>query len=447
MNLLILMILTSSKLVFPQVEITLKPGPEDGKDAYINTFYTSGNGSTQSFIASAWTYGGIEGIGRSFIQFNLPELPLNYNNFSAHINLYYDYSSLHVGHGGENASRLERITQDWNEFGIDWYNQPSVDPSDAVVLPTSETTDQDYPDIDVTQLVLNMYSEPDQSFGFRLSLLDEEIYRSMILASSDHPDEMVRPSLVLRYDTCTLPKNTFSYETDFRNCQFYYNDTSVTSWNWDFGNGYGSNLQNPIYYFNEPGTYYVCLQVENTCGTLLICDSVKICDELEPDFSFVVNEMDVIFSNLTQGGNSYFWDFGNGFFSFLENPEFQYNEAGEYSVCLSVSNECNTSTTCKTITVSSTTITNFNDFNSCDFESRVKLYPNPASEEVLINSRGITIYQIELIDCTGATADKIHLENIQDEYRLSLQGRTPGFYLLRITTESGILTKKIIILN
>lgn len=440
-----LLFLISIKIVSAQVEIVLKPGPEDGKDAYINTFYTSGNGSTQSFIASAWTYGGVEGIGRSFIQFELPELPSNYSNFSAHLNLYYDYSSQHVGHGGENASKLERIIQQWNEFEIDWYNQPMVDNSEAVFLPTSETIDQDYPDIDVTQLVLNMFSSPDQSFGFRMSLINEQIYRSMILASSDHPDEMVRPSLVIRYDTCSMPINNYSYETDYQLCHFYYDDPSVTSWNWDFGNGYGSTLQNPMYYFNGPGTYFVCLQVENECGSLLICDSVMICNELVPDFNFIVEEMNVNFSNLTQGGNTFYWDFGNGFFSFLENPEFQFNDSGDYNVCLSVTNNCNTSTICKIVSITSSTITNIDKTDSNDLESQVLLFPNPAVGEIYIKTNGLQINKIEMVDYLGSILFVSHPESNQDQYRLSLPNICSGFYLLRLTSESGIFTKKIII--
>jgi len=45
------------------IEITLKPGPEEGKDSYVNTQHHR-LGATQSFIAAAWTYDGIPGIGR-----------------------------------------------------------------------------------------------------------------------------------------------------------------------------------------------------------------------------------------------------------------------------------------------------------------------------------------------------------------------------------------------
>lgn len=439
--LLILGLLIISKLVFPQVVITLKPGPEDGKDAYINTFYTSGNGSTQSFIASAWTYGGVEGIGRSFIEFDLPDLPSVFHNFKAELNLYYDYSSQHVGHGGDNFCKLERVTDEWYENEIDWYNQPSVSNQNTVYLATSLTTDQSYPDIDVTLLIKDAYNDPENSHGLRLSLVDEYVYRSMILASSDHPDEMIRPSLVIRYDTCTLPVDSFSYVIDDFYCQFSYADSSVTSWKWDFGNGYGSDLQNPSYHFIDAGVYNVCVTVENECGSLIICDSVRVCEALEPDFTFTMEGLNVLFTNLTQGVCSYYWDFGNGYFSYVENPEFQFLETGEYQVCLSATNECKTSFTCKTVVLSKAY-----GVDASISESLIKLYPNPAIGEVFIQSDGLIIHEIKLYDLQGLCRERINTDSVLNEYRLPLPNESPGLYFLHLITDQGTFTRKLFIL-
>jgi PKD repeat protein len=430
-----------------QVEIIIKPGPEEGKDAYINTFYSSGNGSTQSFIASAWTYGGVEGIGRSFIQFDLPDLPDSYSNFRATLNLFYDYSSQHVGHGGDNISKLQRITEDWNEFGIDWYNQPSVSEVNTVLIPASTNTYQDYPNIDVTDLVADMYENPTNSFGLRLSLLEESIYRSMILASSDHPDESIRPYLVISYDTCSMPVGTYNFEISNLNCQFYYNDPSVTSWQWDFGNGYGSVIQNPSYNFNEAGTYFVCLEIENTCGSITICDSVVVCDELIPTFTYVMEGLNVNFTNQTSNSDNFefYWDFGNGFFSYLENPEFEFNYPGDYLVCLSVTNNCTTEIFCDTISVIvSNSLLGANKLLSV--ESFIGLFPNPAKNEVVIRNSGIEISKIEIFNSLGIFSDKVITGDFQNDYRLSLQNKVSGLYLVVFYTEFGTVTKKLVVL-
>ncbi|MCB9023196.1 MAG: DNRLRE domain-containing protein [Lentimicrobiaceae bacterium] len=424
---------------FAQVEIVIKPDSSSGKDAYVNTFYSK-LGSTQSFIASAWTYGGVEGIGRSFIQFQLPELPDDYINFKACLNLYYDYSSQHVGHGGDNSCLLQRVTEDWDEDQIDWNNQPDVSSIHSVTLPASLDTDQSYPNIDVTELVMDMYRDPRHSFGFRLSLLDEQIYRSMILASSDHPDERIRPSLIIRYDICTLPLDEYSYEVKNLFCQFSYADSTATSWHWDFGNGYGSTLQNPSYYYTEAGIYYVCLKVENQCGIVTICDSIEVCSDINPDFNFSVENLNVTFTNLTNDGNNYYWDFGNGFFSTIEEPEFQYYTSGEYLVCLSASNNCSTDTICKTVIVERKL-----GLNSFDVNNTVKLYPNPAKDYVLIQAFDVELLNVEIYNAMGLFVSSVTPKYFQNNYRISLQGNAPGLYLLKLRTNTGTITNRLII--
>jgi len=43
--------------------------------------------------------------------------------------------------------------------------------------------------------------------------------------------------------------------------------TSTTSWEWDFGDGGTSTLQDPVYVYNAPGTYTITLIATGECGT------------------------------------------------------------------------------------------------------------------------------------------------------------------------------------
>lgn len=428
---------------YGQVQIVLQPGPEEGKDAYINTFYGLRLDTTQSFIAAAWTYDGFEGVGRSFIQFNLPELPDDYSNFEAKINFHYDYSSHHEGHGGDNACKLERVIEYWTEEGVSWYNQPIVSETNAVILPASTTTDQDYLNIDVTQLVLDMYNDQDNSFGFRLSLLDETIYRSMILASSDHGDAKIRPSLVISYDTdtCSLPMNQYDIEINDLFCQFTYSDTTVTEWLWDFGNGYGSVLQNPAYTFPESGIYNVCLEVENSCGKIIICDTIIICEEMIPQFTYTVENLNVEFTNETLNGTSFFWDFGNGFFSYEENPEFQYQQTGSYLVCLTATNLCGSSVVCEMISE----IKSEKVISEEEISNLIELYPNPTRDEVYFRIKDTKVHSIELYNNQGFFLKGINITGSQGDYRLPLLGHSSGLYIVKLNTDKGIITKRLLI--
>ncbi|MCB5261977.1 MAG: PKD domain-containing protein [Candidatus Cloacimonetes bacterium] len=41
----------------------------------------------------------------------------------------------------------------------------------------------------------------------------------------------------------------------------------ISYWHWDFGNGQSSTAQNPLYCFNNPGSYTVCLTISDASGS------------------------------------------------------------------------------------------------------------------------------------------------------------------------------------
>ncbi|MCI5058791.1 MAG: PKD domain-containing protein, partial [Flavobacteriales bacterium] len=61
---------------------------------------------------------------------------------------------------------------------------------------------------------------------------------------------------------------------------FYFTDLSssqIASWQWDFGDGNTSTLQNPVHSYPQPGSYVVCLIVSNFCGNAdTICDTAVV---------------------------------------------------------------------------------------------------------------------------------------------------------------------------
>jgi Zn-dependent metalloprotease len=52
--------------------------------------------------------------------------------------------------------------------------------------------------------------------------------------------------------------------------------TNTISWDWDFGDGNSSNLQNPSHTYATPGTYFVSLTCTNACGTNQHLDTLHI---------------------------------------------------------------------------------------------------------------------------------------------------------------------------
>ena len=120
---------------------------------------------------------------------------------------------------------------------------------------------------------------------------------------------------------------------------------------WDFGDGGISSLLNPSHYFS-PGTFSVTLYAhEGSCvDTLFIEDLIEVVGLFSPIFSVDTNSgcqgLSVSFNDLTTNNpNDFFWDFGDGSTSVLQNPTHIFDSEGIYDITLttSVSGQCITS--------------------------------------------------------------------------------------------------------
>ena len=121
----------------------------------------------------------------------------------------------------------------------------------------------------------------------------------------------------------------------------------INYWNWSFGDGQFSNQQNPTHTYSESGVYQVTLQVTSIEGCTTISNSpVIILVHPTPIASFNVNptEVDeynpiVNFTNYSSGASNYIWNFGDGTYSILSNPQHSYNFYGNFIISLLAENQ------------------------------------------------------------------------------------------------------------
>lgn len=133
-----------------------------------------------------------------------------------------------------------------------------------------------------------------------------------------------------------------------------FNDLSTTAsgsinyWEWDFGDGTLSNLQNPNHTYLVGGSFTVTLKVKNSLGCISILSKssyINVVQGVKANFTFntiltCTPPATVSFQNTSTGTaiNSYQWNFGDGNTSINSNPIHTYSTAGSYSVKLKVSN-------------------------------------------------------------------------------------------------------------
>ncbi|MBI2966671.1 MAG: DNRLRE domain-containing protein [Bacteroidetes bacterium] len=196
---------------FSQQTLTIQPGPATGKDAFINALSPNVNYAThEDFISYDWTFSSVEGLGYSLLQFDLSSLPAGVVITEAKLSLFYNPTSTSGGQTGNNACLLKKVASSWTENAVTWNSMPSSTYSGAIYLEKSSSSDQDYLGIDIIDIVTDWYAAPLTNYGLLLELIDKSPYNSLKFCSSDYPDSLKWPKLVITYyevsnvDTCSI---------------------------------------------------------------------------------------------------------------------------------------------------------------------------------------------------------------------------------------------------
>lgn len=163
------------------------------------------------------------------------------------------------------------------------------------------------------------------------------------------------------------------------------------------------------------------------------------CDLPVADFAYSSNNNIVQFIDNSQYASSWFWDFGDGYSSSLQNPIHEYAGNDFYLVCLTAGNECGSDTKCDTVRVYLTnTLLNLNN-------THFSISPNPITDKALIKFRDFVDNEvlITLYNINGGVVLE-HSENRQ-EITIDCSKINPGLYLLEIKSGTFNSTSKVLI--
>ena len=219
----------------------------------------------------------------------------------------------------------------------------------------------------------------------------------------------------------------------------FSNNGSINYWNWSFGDGNSSSVQNPCHTYTAAGTYSVSLIVANT-GSDTDTTVVPITVNPTPfaGYSSTLTGNVVTFTNTSTGGTMYTWDFGDGNFSNLQNPNpYSYWTAGTYTICLTVTNTFScTSVYCQSVTITTVGI------NETDISSSIIISPNPSNGQFSVQSSEIKVQSFEIYNLVG---EKIFQKTLNPKSETINLNAGDGIYFLKLKTQAGDVTKKIII--
>ncbi len=130
--------------------------------------------------------------------------------------------------------------------------------------------------------------------------------------------------------------------------EIYFKDASASAikWQWFFGDGNTSELQNPQHQYSHPGRYTVSLLAtdDKGCEQVVKYDSIIVYPSPKARFELldydhclpVTLEVNNTSENLQE--SEYLWDLGNGRVSKEFQPMIRYNEPGSYKLSLTTTN-------------------------------------------------------------------------------------------------------------
>jgi parallel beta-helix repeat protein len=151
------------------------------------------------------------------------------------------------------------------------------------------------------------------------------------------------------------PNFTYYPENPTKLDVIFFNDTSIDldgyfiNWTWEFGDGSVSYYQNSTHQYDEVGTFLVSLTVrDNDSASNTITKTVYVHNIL-PTAHFTYFPSNPINIDIIQFNDSstdsdgsivsWWWDFDNGCYSNLQNPEFCYYVDGTYNVTLTITDD------------------------------------------------------------------------------------------------------------
>lgn len=217
------------------------------------------------------------------------------------------------------------------------------------------------------------------------------------------------------------------------------------SYTWDFGDGSATvNAVDTMHTYTTGGTPYTVTLTDTLFGWTSNCSESSTQTLAEGSipgaaWSSSANLLVVDFTDASTGTiTSHLWDFGDGNTSTMQNPQHTYATSGSYTVCLTVTTACGSDSSCTTINVTSVGIED-------ELETAVKLYPNPASNQLFVAldlsyDQDITL---NVYNAVGHQVRSVELGSVStDKVGFDLSDFANGTYLMEVRSGDEMIVKR-----
>jgi PKD repeat protein len=247
------------------------------------------------------------------------------------------------------------------------------------------------------------------------------------------------------FTNTTTPANTLSARMyNFNAFNFYFGvSASDSTYAWDMGDASATIWStNATYAYTAAGSYnatlYTLAGFWNSCVDTKVNAVVVTPNAVASYTQDATASPLILFTSTSTGATSYSWNFGDGSPADLTaNPSHTYVAPGTYTVVLTVSNSCNTTTSTQTVTILATDI-------ATTSAGSMNLFPNPSSTGVFtVEMVSAAKTNVEVYNMVGELIYSTVLNATTSTLDLSTLGA--GMYSVKIRTNDQNIVKQIVI--
>lgn len=294
---------------------------------------------------------------------------------------------------------------------------------------------------------------------------EEGEYWVTLMIIGDSCESMIEmPVWAYNMDTAWIPESCYAlfypeYNPENLN-EIYFYDASwgenITSWYWEFGDGFTSTFQNPVHEYAEEGWYEVSLEIVSDSCTNIIAMELFVGDDWYEDdyicqalFMPEIDNKTVYFHNLTNCDNvDWNWNFGDNNSSEVRDPVHVYEQKGTYTATLTIESEFDgiaySSSFSMEINLEDGTIkatTGIKDLKPnklAEFEA-FKVYPNPVVDHlnVSFDAEKAANCEIQITNISGQLVYKTGKQVYPGNNRITINtvDYNAGTYFIRVISE------------
>ncbi|HPS27111.1 MAG TPA: PKD domain-containing protein [Bacteroidales bacterium] len=157
----------------------------------------------------------------------------------------------------------------------------------------------------------------------------------------------------------------------------------------------------------------------------------------DASFAYIINDLEVSFTNTSASGFTYHWDFGDGNTSSDENPVHTYANIGNYPVMLKTTNACGSDSITQYLALLGTAELAEN--------AGISIYPNPVTDllKVTLETGVFEMATIRVYSSTGILMYKIDVTKNQ-QIVIDMADMPGSIYLMVVQIDKKIFYKKVL---